>query len=146
MDKLNLPTLLLISENPSVIFWIKKQLKDQFFILVSSKFSQAIEQTKNTQLDFVMIDSEFENLNPLALSSELSSILDPSTPIILITGSLKKSFLNTAFKSGITDFLNNQLNSEELQACILKGKKSQLLQKKTKTASSVISQKKKKSP
>jgi len=138
MDKLKLPTLLIVSENPSVRFWIKKQLNDQFFIIDAPDFKIAIETAKNSHLDFVIIDSDFENYNPLNLSLEIRKNLDAFTPILLITGRLKKSFLEAALDAGVTDFLNNQLDPEELQLRIATGRKAQSLREKTKDAFSSL--------
>ena len=92
MEHLKLPTLLIVSENPSIRFWIKKHLHDQFFILEAFDFKMALEAAKTSRLDFVILDSDFENCNPLKLSSEIRQILGSFTPILLITGRLKKSF------------------------------------------------------
>lgn len=141
MDTLKLPTLLMISENPSVRFWIKKQLNDQFFIIDAADFKVAVEAAKTSRLDFVIIDSDFENCNPLKLSSEIRPHLEPFTPILLITGRLKKSFLDAALESGVTDFLNNQLDPTELQLRIATGRKAQSLRDKTHTVFSSVDQK-----
>ena len=138
MEHLKLPTLLIVSENPSIRFWIKKHLHDQFFILEAFDFKMALEAAKTSRLDFVILDSDFENCNPLKLSSEIRQILGSFTPILLITGRLKKSFLNAALESGITDFLNNELDEQELHLRIATGRKAQSLRDKTMEASSAL--------
>lgn len=142
MDTLKLPTLLMISENPSVRFWIKKQLNRQFFIIDAANFKVALEAAKTSRLDFVIIDSDFENCNPLKLSLEIRQNLEPFTPILLITGRLKKSFLDAALESGVTDFLNNQLDETELELRIATGRKAQSLREKTNDVFSSLDQKK----
>ena len=131
MDKLKLPTLLMVSENPSVHFWIKKQLNEQFFIIDASDLTKAVETSENSQLDFVIIDADVEYYDPLKLSLQIRKNLDTWTPILLITGKLKKQFLDEALESGVTDFLNNQLDPDELQLRIATGRKTQSLQEKT---------------
>jgi diguanylate cyclase (GGDEF)-like protein len=142
MDHLKLPTLLMVSETPSVRFWIKKHLSEQFFIIDTPDFKAALEAAKNSRLDFIIIDSDFENCNPLKLSAELRKTLDPFIPILLITGRLKKSFLDAALEAGVTDFLNNQLDSEELHLRIATGRKAQSLRDKTSELSFAIAKKK----
>lgn len=134
MDSFTLPTLLLISENPSLFFWFRKQLKEQFFIVEAFTFTLALNAAKNSKPDFVIIDSDFENFKPLHLCHELRQIVDLCVPILLITGKLKKSFLETALESGVTDFLNSQLDADELQQRIATAKKAGALRKKTNEA------------
>lgn len=142
MDKLKLPTLLLVSENPSVHFWIKKQLSEQFFILNASDEKAALEHVRTSRLNFVIIDSDVEEYDPLNCCTKIRAFLDLSIPILLITGRLKKSFLDKAFKSGVTDFLNSQLDEKELQLRVSEGRKTQLLRRKTHEASTILFPKK----
>lgn len=142
MNQLKLPTLLVVSENPSVLFWIKKQLNEQFFILSAQDAETAIEHVKTSRLDFIVIDSDAKIYPCLELCTKIRALLDLAIPILLITGRLKKSFLDKAFKSGVTDFLNSQLDPQELQLRVSKGRKTQLLRKKIHEASTILFPKK----
>lgn len=142
MSKLKLPTLLAITDNPAVRFWIKKHLDEEFFIIDASKKHAALTVAHTTAFDFVIVDSEFEDCNAIDLARELNQILKTLTPILLITGRLKKSYLDAAKEAGVTDFLSNQLDPEELQTRIATIRKGHSLREKTQFASSALSQQK----
>ena len=141
MNQLKLPTLLAVTDNPAVRFWIKKHLDEDFFIVDASKKHTAITSAQTTAFDFIVVDSEFEDCDALELCSELKQILRTLTPILLITGRLKRSYLSAAKKAGVTDFLNNQLDPEELKSRVDAIRKGYSLREKTQDASSALSQK-----
>ncbi len=141
MSKLKLPTLLCITDNPSVRFWIKKHLDDQFFIIDASKRGAAIAAAESASLDFIIVDSELEDCDAIELCAELKQILRSLSPILLITGRLKRSFLDAAMEAGVTDFLNNQLDPEELEMRIATIRKGQHLREKTQNLSGTLTQK-----
>ena len=131
MSKIKLPTLLAITDNPSVRYWIKKHLDEEFFIIDATKKSSAIVAAQTASLDFIIVDSELEDCDPLELCGELRRILRTLTPILLITGRLKKSFREEALQAGVTSFLADQLDFEELQSRIEEGTKAASLRQKT---------------
>lgn len=125
---LKLPTLLVVADDPSVRFWVKKHLDDQFFVLAAENRREAIDAL-NARLDFIIVDSAMEECDALELCKELSQ--KNLVPILLITGRLKKSFRDRALASGVTDFLNNQLDVEELETRIATGLKAAAARQKT---------------
>ncbi|MBS0624753.1 MAG: response regulator [Verrucomicrobia bacterium] len=136
--KINLPTLLIISDNPSIISWIKNHLDPQFFPIEARSELKALEILRSTPLDFIILDSSMEDIDPLSLCKSLRNA-SPLTPILLITGRLKKSYLNDALEAGATDFLNAQLDPEELEMRIATVRKAAALREKTHDISSAIS-------
>lgn len=129
--QLKLPTLLVVADNPSVRFWIKKHLDAQFFVLAAETREEAVSAL-NMRLDFIIVDAAFEPCDPLDLCKELSQLTKGMlVPIFLITGRLKKSFRTRALKSGVTDFLSDQLDLEELEMRIQEGKKIAATRQKT---------------
>jgi two-component system, cell cycle response regulator len=129
-EKLKLPTLLVISDNPSIWQWVKRELEGQFFIIRASRQFSATETARTTELDFIILDANFEECDPLELARELRQI-NTITPILLITGRLKKSFRDAALDAGVTDFLNESLSIEELETRIATGKRAASARKKT---------------
>lgn len=124
--------LLIITDNPSIRFWIKKNLEDQFFILEAHSKTQALEAVKNTPLDLIILDSQFEESKPFALCKAIRSTLhNLYTPLFLITGKLKKSFREEALEAGVNDFINDQLDLEEIETRIAISKKTTALRQKT---------------
>jgi diguanylate cyclase (GGDEF)-like protein len=66
------------------------------------------------------------------------SLSNTITPIFLITGRLKKTYLDQAHEAGVTDFLSDQLDIEELEERIASGKKVTSMREKTEEASSAL--------
>jgi len=142
MSRLKLPTLLCITENPSIRYWVKKHLDEEFFIIDASKPTAAIDVAQNTALDFIIVDSEMEECDPIKLCAEMKQILRTLVPVLLITGRLKKTYLDAAMEAGVTDFLNNQLDPEELHMRIRAIQKGHTLREKTQGASFALGKKK----
>jgi len=128
---LKLPTLLVVADNPSIRFWVKKYLDGQFFILSAEKRQEALEAL-NARLDFIIVDSNLEECDALVLCKELSNLTQKYlVPILLVTGRLKKSFRDRAIESGVTDFLSDQLDLDELKMRIETGLKAAASRQKT---------------
>ena len=136
-EKLKLPTLLVITDNPSIPNWLKKNLEGGFYIIEAHQRKDALEIVKFANLNFIILDSHFEECDPLELSKELRQI-NIVTPILLITGRLKKTYRDAALDAGVTDFLNDQLEIEELETRIAIGQKTAISRKKTTQISSQI--------
>lgn len=135
--QIRLPTLLIVADNPSVRFWVKKQLEDQFFLITAQSRQEALEAL-NAHLDFIIVDAVLEEGDALALCLKLSQLTQKKIPILLITGRLKKSFREKALASGVTDFLSDQLDVEELHMRITTGKKTASVREKTEGMSQKI--------
>jgi len=134
--QIKLPTLLVVTDNPSIRFWVKKHLDEQFFVISAENRREAIG-AMNARLDFIILDEEMEEA--LELSSDLSKLSKNNlVPILLITGRLKKSFRDKAKKRGVTDFLSNQLDVEELKIRIEEGLKSACARQRTENLGSLI--------
>lgn len=130
-QQLKLPTLLVITDNPTIRFWVKKHLDDRFFILSAEKRSEAMDALYS-RLDFIIIDGNLSVADPLDLCKEISKVTQKSlVPIFLITGKLKKSFRDKAHQCGITDFLSDQLDTDELEMRISAGEKAASARDKT---------------
>lgn len=136
-EQLKLPTLLLIADNPSIVHWIKQNLEQKFYIVEAVSLSEALELARFAQLDFIIVDSHFEECDALKLTNQLRQI-NTTTPIFLITGRLKKSYRADAIASGVTDFLNDQLAIEELEMRFASGRKEAKARKKTSSLSTQI--------
>lgn len=126
---LKLPTLLVVAENPTVRFWVKKHLDDQFFIIGAEDEREA-RAALVSRLDFIIIDSAMEQCDPLELCQDLRKMA-PLVPILLVTGRLKKNFRDRAHQSGVSDFLSDQLDEGELGIRIQSGLKTATAREKT---------------
>lgn len=135
------PILLIIADNVSVIAWMKRSLSDQFFIIEATRRAQALSIVQNTPLDFIFLDSAFEDCDPFKLSKEIRKISQNQwTPIFLITGKLRKSYREKALDAGVSDFINSEFDIDEIETRIATEKKAASLREKTGEASSILKQ------
>lgn len=131
-NPLKLPSLLVISENPTIRFWMKKHLDDRFFIFLVEDRKRAFEAVFSSRFDFIILDARLENTDPLTLCQELTPFVQKHfTPIFLLTGRLNKLFRKQAQKAGVTAFLSDPLDLDELDAAIAKGQKTASMKEKT---------------
>ncbi len=135
--KLQLPTILLISDNPAIVHWMRKNLDSEFTLLEAAKEEKALQIVRTTLLDFIILDSSFEEKDALTLSSKIRQ-LNTVVPILLMTGRLRKPFRERAFDAGVTDFLNDRLDPEELETRIAIGKKAASERRKAASLSGLI--------
>lgn len=138
MPQLKLPTLLVVTDNPSIRFWVKKHLDGEFFIIHAESSSEALNAL-NARLDFILVDAELEECDALGLCKQLSKSTQKGlVPILLVTGRLKKSYRDQAIASGVTDFLSDQLDLDELKMKIDSGRKTAASRQKTEDLSQKI--------
>lgn len=116
------PTLLLICKYPVRRAWLCKHLADLFEIIVETDPEKALTAAECIHLDFIMIDAEIIEKDLLKYCHQMRmATLSESTDLYLITGKLKKDFLEKVKKQGITDFIHSQLNEEEVKEKMQKG-------------------------
>jgi PleD family two-component response regulator len=115
--QLRLPTLLVVADNPSIRFWMKKHLDPLFFVIPAENRQETI-QALSSSLDLIIIDSSMEECDALELCTDIRKMIGTLTPILLITGRLKKSFREKANAAGVTAFLSYPLDLQEIQARI----------------------------
>ena len=131
-DQLRTPAVLVITDNPSVRFWVKKQLDEQFFILDATETDEARIVTLDFPLDLIIVDEAFEEIRPFELCHIIrGTSLNSSTPILLITARLNKAHRKKALAAGITDFLSDQLDSNELRQRVEESKRANRTRTKT---------------
>jgi PleD family two-component response regulator len=95
--------------------WLKKHLVEKYNLLIAKTPEDAIEFTKNTLTNYIIIDSLIENIDVLDLCKKLRrNTFSSQATIILITDKLKKDFRKKAKFAGVSGFLNDDLNDEEL--------------------------------
>lgn len=136
LNQHKLPTLLVVADNPSIRFWVKKHLDEKFYVLMAENRREAIG-AMNSRLDFIIVDANFENCDVLELCQEMR-MAAKLVPIFLVTGKLKKSFREKAHASGVTDFLSDQLDADELEVRIQEGQKTAGTRERTESFASSI--------
>ena len=115
MDHPHFATILILSHDPAIQFWMNKHLVPSFFLIFAENEEEALVSAQNTELTFVIVDAEMSHPEILDTCKQLHQILKNATPILLMTGSLKKQFLDKAKKSGVSAFLIRPPDWEDLQ-------------------------------
>jgi DNA-binding response OmpR family regulator len=109
---IELPTILAITDGPTVRYWIKSELGEKFFLIDAATEKKALETVQTSHLDFIILDDALSDCSALDLCRKIKEI--EKVPILLITGHLKKSYRDEALKAGVFDFLSDLLDSDEL--------------------------------
>jgi two-component system cell cycle response regulator len=136
-SKLQLPVLLLITDNPAIVHWMRKNLQGSYLLLDAAKEERALQTIQSTSLDFIILDSNFEESDALSLSRKARQI-NKVVPILLLTGRLKNAYREIALDAGVTDFLNDNLDLTELETRIATGKRAAAEREKAADFSSLI--------
>ncbi len=112
MDK-DRPVALIITDNFPTKMFLRNHLEKNYHLIEKKNFDEAIQIAQTTNLDIVIIDDNIENAIELCFQMKKRKRLF-TVPIILITGSLKKSYKEKATKAGIFDCLYTPLKEEDL--------------------------------
>lgn len=127
------PILLLICKHSARRAWLCKYLAEFFEIIVEIDPQKALTASECIHLDFILLDTEIIKEDLLSYCHKLRLVtLSESTSLYLITGRLKKDFLDQAKKQGITEFIHSQLNEDEIKTKMKEGIENLSKQRKTK--------------
>lgn len=111
-----LPTLLLVTGSPIVRTFfetVKIKLEDYALICADSD-REALHYIETTFINFVVIDDKTPKIELIPLCKKIRTTRDHEhTPILIITGHLKKTFTRNLLKAGATDFLREPLDEDE---------------------------------
>jgi diguanylate cyclase (GGDEF)-like protein len=86
---------------------------------------EALDLLKHTRVDLIILDSKIQRGHNIETAESLRAAVFKDTPILLITSNIKKSFAQIALNSGITDFINEPLDKDEIQQRIAVAFKNQ---------------------
>lgn len=125
------PLILLLSNMAVHQILLKHKLGDRFHIypLTSEEFS--FPRIQSLSPDFVIIDDQIFGQKIFSLCREFrrqKGLL--GVPLLIISGSLKRSYMGRLIKSGATDFLREPLEEEELEERFQDAEKYRTVQKK----------------
>jgi diguanylate cyclase (GGDEF)-like protein len=120
-----LPVALVVSEDVTKLSILKRALKDSFHLIERSDVKEALELLKNTRVDLVILDSKVKQGHSIETAEKIRAAVFLDTPILLITSNIKKSFAQVALHSGITDFINEPLDKDEIEQRIAVAFKNQ---------------------
>jgi diguanylate cyclase (GGDEF)-like protein len=119
------PVALVVSEDLTKLSILKRALKDSFHLIERSDVKAALELLKNTRVDLVILDAKVKEGHSFETAEKIRSAVFKETPILLITSNIKKSFAEAALESGITDFINEPLDKDEVEQRIAVAFKNQ---------------------
>jgi diguanylate cyclase (GGDEF)-like protein len=106
---------LIASSNSSHLTILKKLLQGAFHLIESADVHQTIDLLKTTNVDLVLLDAKLKEGHTLPTAEQIRSVLSFEIPLLLITSNLKKSFVEAALEAGVTDFLHDPLEEEEVE-------------------------------
>lgn len=128
---MKLPNLLLVSDQVITAAWFKKHLKSLFYIFHEKTEYTAIERLKKEKIDFIIIDGNLMDLDPIYFLSELKKVIKGSLiPILFKKQNNHPSFQDLLRQAGVIDFLGDSLQEEELFSKIAASLKKGELQEK----------------
>lgn len=111
------PIVLIVSDDIPKISILRHVLQPLAHLVERSDIESADELLKSSAVDVVILDSHLSD--PCALMAAAkqlrSSIGKLDTPLLLITSELKKSFTTAALAAGVTDFINEPLDKDEIE-------------------------------
>lgn len=111
-----LPTLLLVTSLPLVRAFFERVIDkiEGYALIITSSRLETFEYLEKTYISFIVIDEKTANLELRPLCEEIRRYKGHEhTPILIITGHLKKSFTRDLIKAGATDFLREPLDEDE---------------------------------
>ena len=127
---MKLPVALIVSDDRAKLTILKKTLKDAFQVMERSDKKAALELLKTVQVDLVILDASAQRGHIMETAEALRAAVFLDTPILLITSNIRKSFAQLALGSGITDFINEPLDKDEILQRITVALKNQDRSKK----------------
>ncbi len=122
---MDLPVALVVSEDISKLAALKRFLKDSFHLIERSDVKEALELLKTAHVDLIILDAKIKQGHSIETAEKLRGAVFKDTPILLITSNIKKSFAQIALNSGITDFINEPLDKDEIEQRIAVAFKNQ---------------------
>jgi diguanylate cyclase (GGDEF)-like protein len=117
--------VLIVSEDATKLAMLKKILKTSFHLIERGDVKEALELLKHTRVDLIILDAKIKHGHNIETAENLRAAVFKDTPILLITSNIKKSFAQIALNSGITDFINEPLDKDEIEKRIAVAFKNQ---------------------
>jgi two-component system, cell cycle response regulator len=142
-DTSSAPIALIVSGDSYKGAFFKRTLKALFYIIEASDSFTAVDWLKSVQASLVIIDEKSLASTWPILADHIRKLAGyREVPILLITNNLKKNFLVEALNLGISDFINEPFDADEIFQRILVSTQSKPVTKKV----SLLTRKFKKAP
>ena len=109
------PILLLITDSPIKGAFFRKHLKEEFHLIYCETQEEAFDHLTSLKIDFIIVDEKSYGISIFEFCEKLRKISKlEETPLLVITSQLKKKFTRKLLKMGVTDFLREPLEEDEL--------------------------------
>ncbi len=139
----SIPVVLVVSGDSYKSAFFKRTLKGLFYVLDAADSFTAVDWLKSIQASLIIIDEKSLATTWPILVDYIRKLPDyRETPLLLITNNLKKNFLVQALNMGISDFINEPFEADEIFQRILVATESHPVAKKV----SLMTKKFKKAP
>lgn len=112
----SLPILFLLCKDPVKVQFFKKHFEGVYYIMEAEECSSFLEWAKITPVSLIFLD--FYSLDqPLVnFCIHLRALLGKrKIPIFLISQIIQKSFIGEALKAGVSDFIHEPLDVQEIE-------------------------------
>lgn len=125
------PIALVVSQDPYKSSFFKRVLKGLFHVVSATDSFMGIDVLKSMQISLIIIDERTLTKTWMILAEQVRKLHGyREVPMLLITNNLKKNFLVHAINKGISDFINEPLDADEICQRILVATQSNPVTKK----------------
>ncbi|MCK4934563.1 MAG: response regulator [Simkaniaceae bacterium] len=135
------PLLIIYSKSSFKKAFFEKVLQEDFEILSAEsdeEFSQKLEQLK---ISLIILDEKTLESSPEEVCNTIQKKGVKNAPILLITSKLKKIVIQKLLQTGITDFLREPLDEDEVNERIETAKRLQKTERKVAELRAAITEK-----
>ena len=125
------PVALIVTDDPYKSAFFKRTLRALYYIIETADSFTAIDWLKSLQASLIIIDEKALASTWMILAEHIRKLSGyRTTPILLVTNNLKKSFLVQALHAGVNDFLSEPFDQDEVFKRIVTTTESQPVTKK----------------
>ena len=111
-------TILIVDDDPAHRTMLKKLLGGWGYVIVEAEDGAvAIETVRNTSFDLILMDIRMLNVSGIEALEQIK-IINPETPVIIMTAYASLETAVSALKKGAYDYLTKPLDFDELKISI----------------------------
>ncbi|MCH5375869.1 MAG: sigma-54 dependent transcriptional regulator, partial [Planctomycetes bacterium] len=113
-----MPTLLIVDDEPNVLYSLEKALKtDTLRVITTARAKPAIELVQQAKPDVVLLDVRLPDMSGLDAFEQMHKI-DPRLPVIIITAHATTETAIEAMKRGAYDYLVKPADVHEMREIV----------------------------
>jgi len=111
-----LPVALLFCKDPNKVAFFRNFFQNLYFLIEVEDCASTIEWVKSSPIDLIFLDLHSLDQPIIEFCPYIRRLLGKKkTPIFLISTTLQKSLLEQALVSGISDFIHEPLDANEIE-------------------------------